>query len=88
MPFYDRPADRQTHAHALGFCCKERVEDAINTLWIDSHPGVFNCDNQLIKFIYVALYPQNPRTIHYGTHCVNGVHYQIYEYLLQVDSIG
>src|SRR6516164_6993335 len=73
MTFYDRPADRQPHAHTLGLCRKERVEDAVQVLRIDPCSGVFHGAQYTIEFVWFTLYSQNPRTIFYCTHCVNGI---------------
>jgi hypothetical protein len=51
MTFYDRPADRQPHAHAMGFRRKERIEDAIDVLRFDPGSGVFYRDQQMIEFM-------------------------------------
>jgi hypothetical protein len=87
MIFYDRPADRQAHAHTMGFGRKERLEDAVDVCRIDPYSAVFHRDQQMIRFMYCSLYSQNPRTIHHSTHRVNGVPDQVHDYLLQLDSI-
>ena len=51
MVFYDRPADRQPHAHALGLCRKERVKDTIQVLRIDPYSGVFHGDQHTVEFV-------------------------------------
>jgi len=88
MIFYDRPADRQTHAHAMRLCRKERLEDAVDVFGIDAHSGVFHRNQQMIESIYFSFYAQNPRPIVHGTHCVDGVPGQVHDDLLQLDSIG
>src|SRR5271163_3322117 len=52
MIFYDRPADRQTHAHAMRLCRKERLKEAVDVFGIDAHSGVFHHNQQTIESIY------------------------------------
>jgi hypothetical protein len=51
MTFYDRAADRQPHPHAMRFGREERVEDAIDILWIDPRSGISHLDQYVTKFI-------------------------------------
>ena len=88
MIFYDRPADRQPHAHTMGFCRKERIEDAADIFQIDPGSGVFHREQHRAEFMYFGSHSQKPRTIHHGTHCIDGIHDQVYDYLLQLDTIG
>src|SRR6516165_6641167 len=63
MTFYDRPADRQPHAHTLGLCRKERVEDAVQVLRIDPCSGVFHGNQHTIEFGYFDLQIDSPMPI-------------------------
>src|SRR5262249_38829072 len=62
MIFNDRSADRQPNAHTVGFCRKERLEDAVDVPRIDTNSGVFHRDQQIVLFIYLILTAQTPRT--------------------------
>ena len=51
MTFYDRAADRQPHPHTIRFGREERVEDAINILWIDPRSGISHLNQYVTNFI-------------------------------------
>jgi len=88
MSFYDRPTDSQPHAHPVGFCRKERVEDVVDVVRLDPNSRVFHRDMRIIGFMYVSGYSHNPRMVRDSTHCVNSIHDQVNDYLPQLNSIG
>ena len=49
--FDDGPADRQPHAHALGFGRKKRLENAAGVLWIDTVSGVLHCYQKAARLV-------------------------------------
>ena len=73
----DRPANRQPHTHPVGFRCKERLEDAVDVLWIDPRSGVLQCDDHAGRIVALRTCPQYPRPIDYQTGGVDGIHHQI-----------
>src|ERR1700722_13820383 len=51
MRFDDRPADRQAHAHAVGFGGEERVEQATGILRVDADARILYQDEHLASFV-------------------------------------
>jgi len=74
MRLDDRPADRQPHAHAIGFRRKKSVEDSVDVLRIDPCSCVSHRDQQIVRIIDFSLNPHGPRTIRYSIHCINSIH--------------
>jgi hypothetical protein len=80
----DRSANRQPHAHPIGFRCNERLKDAVAVLWIDPYSGIFHGDKQISCVVDLGLYSENAVTICHTVHGLNGVRNQIYDNLLQL----
>src|SRR6516162_9768107 len=88
MVFYDRAANRQPHTHAVGFRRKKCIENAINISWIDSYAGIFDLDQHIIEPVSFCLDSQNPGATLHGTHCIDRILDQVYDYLSQLEAIG
>jgi hypothetical protein len=88
MTCYNRPTDRQPHAHTVRFRRKERVEDAIDVFWNDPNSRVLHCNQQEIGFKYFSPEPQSPLAICHSAHCVNGIRNQVHDNLSQLGAIG
>src|SRR5258708_4941625 len=59
----DRPADRQSHTHALRFGCIERAENLFEILPVNSHSAILNRDQHLIGFVRTRADDQLARAI-------------------------
>src|SRR5262249_39027988 len=85
--FDDRAADRQSHAHAVGFGGEECVEDAVDILRADPCPRVFDRYGDTIRLVDFRLQPQHPGTIHHRAHRINGIADKIQNDLLQLSAM-
>src|SRR5215212_7941462 len=87
MSLDDRAADRQAHAHTVGFSREKRVENPIDVLRVDSCPAVRNRYHDAVAFVWLRFDAEHP-WIFLGGHRVNGICDQVDQYLLQLTSIS
>src|ERR1700676_2480388 len=88
MRFDYRSTNRQSHSHPVGFRRKECVENALHVAWINPCARVFQHDLHVMGFVHFRLYSQNSFAISDRTHCIDGVHDQVNEHLLQLHPLG
>src|ERR1700730_9654369 len=84
MRFDYRSTNRQSHSHPVGFRRKECVENALQVAWINPCARVFQHDLHVMGFVHFRLYSQNSFATSDRTHCIDGVHDQVNEHLLQL----
>src|SRR3954469_4403110 len=87
MGLDDRAADREAHAHSVGFSREQRVENPIEVLRADSCPAIRNRYHDAVAFVWLRFDAEHP-WIFLGGHRVNGIGDQVDEHLLQLTSIS
>ena len=87
MSFDDRPANRQPHSYSAGFRGVEGLENAFDMLRIDARPRVAHCykDSNCLGFPRADQQLSCPRLNR--AHCIDRVHYQVQDDLLQLNAI-
>src|SRR5258708_9200955 len=85
--FDDRTADGQAQAHALGLGGVERLEQAVQTLRIQSRAGIPQTDEYAVRSISARADQQLPRPLADAAHRLDGVDDQVENHLLQLDPI-
>jgi len=74
--FHHRAADREPHAHAVGFGGEERIENALHILRIDAAAGIFHRD-QTVGLMQLGFQSENTLAVSNAAHGVDRVHHQV-----------
>ena len=77
MRLDDRFTDRQSQAHAAGFCREERLEEFLRHLRVESRSSICNLANNEIGLIDLRFNRQNTRAMFGSGHGVDCVRDQI-----------
>src|SRR3954468_2539823 len=86
MGFHDRSTNRQAHPHTVPFCREQRVEYLIDVLRANSRSSVRNRNRNIATVMDRGFQRNNPRPA-CGGHGIGSVGYEVYDDLLQLDSI-
>ena len=87
MRFDDRPANGKTHSHAVGLGREESVEDFIGKARINSTPRILHRNPYLPCIVKLRRDGQLSCPTKLGTHCVDGIRYQVHKNLLQLHPL-
>jgi hypothetical protein len=87
MSLDNRSADRESHTHAVGLCCKERIKDSIDYLRIKAGTGIMYCDKKMVLLNRFGRYFEDSRPVDDRAHCFNAIHDQVKDDLLQLYSV-
>ena len=88
MSLDDRAADRQSHAHSFRFGSEEGVEDAVHVRWIESRTDIHDRDQHIARLLELRTNSQYPRPVHDRAHCLDAIHDQVKDDLLQLDPVA
>jgi hypothetical protein len=88
MGIDDRPADRESHAHALGLGGEQRIENAIGGSGIEADAGILDGNERFAVFGRLQRNPQIASAVGDIAHRLNTVSDQIEQHLLQLNSVG
>src|SRR5262245_38592979 len=86
--FDDRPADRESHAHAAGLGGVEGVEQAVHTLRVQSRTRILHGDEHPARGVWPGADAQLARSLADAAHRFDGVEYHVQAHLLQLDAIA
>src|SRR4029450_7388345 len=81
----DRAADRKAHPHPVLFGRKKRLENLIDVGWGNTDAGIGDPDMHTIA-VECGAYRQD--ALLHRTHGIDGIHDQIQNHLLHLDSIA
>src|SRR5271166_4527096 len=87
MGLDDRAADRQPHAHPVGFGGVEGLERSVEFLRFEPRTGVLHFDDYVVRIVYTGDDRKLAWAIAGISHRFDGVDNQIDHYLLQLDPI-
>src|SRR6266849_3316013 len=88
MSLDDRAADRQSHTHSFGLGGVEGVEDAVHVGWIESRTDICDRDQHVARLLELRSNSQYPRPVHDRAHCLDAIHDQIEDDMLQLDTVA
>src|SRR6266702_1467716 len=88
VSFDDRAADRESHAHPAELGRVEGVEQPVDGLTAQSRAGIPDPDEQAARCILLRRDEQLSRSLGDAAHRFDGVHDQVEDHLLQLDSIS
>ncbi len=87
MRFNDRAADPKSHACAVSFGGKERIEDLVPVLRGKSHAGIAHGHKGLLVFSPLRLDDQLARPLHIP-HRIDAIDHQVHQHLLQLHAVS
>src|SRR3984893_772022 len=86
--FGDRTTDRQSHAHASRLGRVKRIEQVIEALRFQSRARIAYGDEHAVRRVQTRVDQQLARSLADLAHRFDGVHDQVQDHLLQLDSIS
>src|SRR6516162_5656130 len=78
----DGSTNREAHAHAIRFGCKERTKQFILYFWIDTGSQVLHRDDDFFGSIACRSDQELPRSVGSVRHCLDSIHDEIDDHLL------